>query len=167
MKKLFIAIAVMAVTMTGFSSCSDDDDDLVTVDPAYTNALSAIYPGVADKAEWEVKGEYYVAEFRNDQRQDVDVWFAQGAKWAMTEIDLGRNPLSLPDAVSASYAANDRSIDWTIDDIEYYERPDIVFYVIEIEKAGQRDRDLYYSPDGSLIKDVESDGIDITPTTKI
>ena len=33
------------------------------------------------------------------------------------------------------------------------ERPDRTFYLIEVEKAGQQDRNLFYAEDGTLLKD--------------
>jgi hypothetical protein len=41
-----------------------------------------------------------------------------------------------------------------VDDIDKYERPAGVFYLIEIEKNGQKDRNLFYDENGNLLKDV-------------
>ena len=51
------------------------------------------------------------------------------------------------------------------DDIDKYECPDKTFYLIEVKKAGQRDRKLFYSQDGLLLKDVEDkENDDVLPT---
>ncbi len=41
---------------------------------------------------------------------------------------------------------------WEVDDIDMYERPDLTFYLIEVEADGQRDCELYFSADGTLLK---------------
>jgi hypothetical protein len=40
-----------------------------------------------------------------------------------------------------------------VDDIDKYERPKDVFYLIEVETKGEKDRDLFYASDGTLLKD--------------
>jgi hypothetical protein len=49
---------------------------------------------------------------------------------------------------------------WIVDDLDKYERPDMTFYLIEIEFSGKKDRNLYYAVDGTLLKDEEDKGRD-------
>ena len=41
------------------------------------------------------------------------------------------------------------------------------WFTNDVEKVGQRDMDLYYSPDGVLIKAVPDSDVEITPDTVI
>lgn len=172
MKKKFFYLLIAAVTAMGFaSSCSDDDDDDISsnnVPEAVTNALKQKYPE-AKNVEWSQKGEYYVAEFDETTRfTDVDAWFTAAGEWAMTEKDYGKDLFLIPAAVNAGFNKTDYRT-WTVDDIDYYEFPAETrdFYVIEVETAGQPDTDLYFRPDGTLVKAVANDTSVITPATVI
>jgi hypothetical protein len=55
---------------------------------------------------------------------------------------------------------------WGVDDIDKYEREDLTFYLVEVEKKGQKDMDLYYTEDGTVLKEVEDrPNDDVLPTT--
>ena len=83
----------------------------------------------------------------------------------MTELDFGTNLGLLPDAVQNAFR-NGQYANWRVDDIDKYERLDRTFYLIEIETNGQRDRDLFFAEDGSLLKDeVDKENNDVTPST--
>ena len=84
----------------------------------------------------------------------------------MTETDYGKDLFYLPSVVEKSFSEGEYGT-WIVDDIDFYERTDKDFYLIEVEKAGQRDMDLYYSPDGVLIKAVPDSDVEITPDTVI
>lgn len=170
MKSKFLWVMMALVSMTAFTSCHDDDDDsgkTASVPKAYTEALTAKYPA-ATNVVWEKKDAYMVAEFKqNNDMEDLDVWFDATATWAMTDTDYGKNVFFLPAAVNAAWAQGQYG-NWTVDEIDFYQRPDIEFYVLEVEKTGQPDTDLYYLPDGTQIKAVASDATsDITPTTVV
>ena len=48
--------------------------------------------------------------------------------------------------------------------IDLYERPKDAFYLIEVETQGQPDRDLYFAPDGTLLKDeADRENHEVTP----
>lgn len=163
--KLFLMmLALCGVFM--LSSCSDDDDDndvaASKVPQAYVEALAAKFPEAAN-VEWENKGAYLVADFTKDFR-DYEVWFDSSAKWSMTNIDCGKDLFFIPGEVSKAFAESEYGT-WTVDDIESYERANDSFYVIEVEKVGNSDTDIYYRPDGELIKAVVSDNAEITPVT--
>lgn len=146
-KWLFVVCSVVM-----FSACDDDDDyPSSKVPDSVQAALEAKYPAVKG-VEWEKKAGYYVAEFR-DNGVDTEVWFDNNAVWCMTETDLRTDLNALPGLVNNAFQ-NGQYADWTVDDIDKYVRPDLTFYLIEIEKAGQKDRDLFYAEDGTLLKDV-------------
>ena len=72
--------------------------------------------------------------------------------WQYTEIDIPYS--ALPKAVRAAFEASEYA-KWKIEDIDKVERNGTeVFYVIEVEK-GDQEVDLYYMPNGKLIKTVK------------
>lgn len=160
-------VAMMTMTATAFASCRDDDDNSIDSENAIKlrKALDAIYPGASQRADWEKDRGYFVADFNNEFRQEVEVWFADDAKWVMTRTDLERID-QLPDAVQAAFNAGGYG-DYRVDDVDYYERFDGSFYVIEVEKAGRPDTELFYSADGAFIKANTGRSIKIYPHTKL
>lgn len=161
-----LVLALSSVTATAFASCSDDDDNIATDKiEALDKALDAIYPGASANARWETEKGYYVAEFNNNERQDVEVWFDRSPKWVMTETDLDRID-QLPEAVQAAFNAGGYA-GYLVDDIDFYERFDGNFYVIEVEKQGQPDTELFYKDNGEFIKANTGGSIKIYPDTVI
>lgn len=146
-KFLFLFCSVVML-----SAC-DHDDDLPSskVPETVKSAFEAKFPAVV-KAEWEKKSGYYVAEFR-DNGLDMEAWYDSDAIWCMTETDLRTDLNELPGLVKNAFETSEY-MDWRVDDIDKYERPSGVFYLIEVEKSGQQDRDLFYDEDGTLLKDV-------------
>ena len=65
----------------------------------------------------------------------------------------------LPGLVQNAFQTSEYA-DWRVDDIDKFERPAGVFYLIEVEKSGQQDRDLFYDEDGTLLKNVVDTGKD-------
>ena len=142
------------------TSCSDDDDDDgARVPEAVQVAFDSKYGNVG-RVEWDrEQGGYLVAEFRKDNREH-DAWFTEGGEWVMTEVDYVRDLTALPQAVQAGYAATVYAQDgWTVDDIDEIQRPSYeTFYVIEVEKAGQPDHDLYFDLNGTLFRELQGEG---------
>ncbi len=153
MKNFFYAIITGVMLTMSLAACSNDDNDSNRVEPTaeLETALREKFP-TARNVEWEHIGPYYIAEF-DDNNHEIEAWFDSSARWLMSEIDMGRSLLSVPTAVATAFAGGEYST-WQIDEIYYYQRLDRDFYVIEIKNPGQADRELYYNPDGSLIKDV-------------
>lgn len=56
---------------------------------------------------------------------------------------------------------------WTIDDIDYYERASDSFYVFDVEQRGEHDMDVYFDADGNFIKAERESNSDILPSTVI
>lgn len=164
MKKSLLFMSAVAVALPLFYSCDDDNDndDVKDVPKEYTEAFQSKFPGVK-VSEWERKIGYMVADFRRDGHE-MEAWFGNGASWAMTVTDYDRNVSALPLAVTESFASSDYSM-WTVDDVDFYERVADSFYVIEVEKRGERDTDLYYAVDGRLIKTSTDTDMEILPTT--
>lgn len=170
MKKKFFYLLIAAVTTMGFaSSCSDDDDDdNLTATEIASIDLQKRYPDVKN-VEWSKKANYIIAEFTYlPKYPEVDAWYTTTGQWAMSENDCGKDLFLIPAAVNEGFNKTEYRT-WTVDDIDFYEYPDNTrdFYVIEVEQAGQSDTDLYFKPDGTLIKTVPNDNSEITPDTVI
>ena len=130
------------------AGCNDDAD--TTPNEAVVQAFQAKYPS-ASQIEWETRSSYLKADF-TDNQQSHSAWFDQNGQWYMTETELNRLDL-LPQEVQTAFA-NSEYADWMTDDIDRLERNDTeTVYIIEV-KNGNQEYDLYYSPDGVLIKAV-------------
>lgn len=150
---------VCALGVFSMTSCSDDDDSNVNVPENVTRAFNDKYAGVS-RVEWDrERGGYLVAEFNKDGKE-YDAWFTETGEWVMTEVDHGRRMENLPEAVQAGYEATTYSAEnWTIDDIDEIQRPAYeTFYIIEVEKKGQPDYDLYFDANGTLFREVQGEG---------
>ncbi len=163
--KLKLHLLLLALcSMVILQSC-DDDDDIISITEATQNAFKAKFPTVNNE-RWENKRGYYVAEWR-ENGLEKDAWFSTSSEWLMTETDYGRNLSLLPSAVKTALEGSTYQT-WSIDDIDFYERPDKDFYRIEVEKKGEREMNLFYATDGTLIKAVEDkENDDILPNTAI
>lgn len=157
---LFLVLFGVAV----LTSCSDDDDDIRVSDVPVEvqNNFQSKFPGV-NTVEWERKKNYYVADFWQSG-MEVEAWFDDTAVWKMTEYDLGIQVSNLPLAIQNAFMSGQYAM-WQVDDIDKYERTDRTFYLIEVETNGQKDRDLYYGEDGTLLKDEVDTNTEITPST--
>lgn len=132
-------------------------------------ALETKYPG-ASNVRWLTKGDYVVAVFSmpatravSDTENDLAAWFDNGGVWYMTETDIPFT--SLPQTVQEAFNAGEyAAAPWKVDDVDKLERDGVeMIYVIEVEKKenGQETEvDLYYTPDGVLVKKVIDSGND-------
>ncbi|MBQ8867419.1 MAG: PepSY-like domain-containing protein [Bacteroidaceae bacterium] len=166
MKKFFVYssyyLSVALVSLVLMSSCEKDDDIRWSdVPQAVVSAFEAKFPD-AGRTEWEKKRGYYVVELWY-QQVETQAWFEKDGTWRMTETDLGRTVANLPEAVQQALA-DSKYASWGVDDLDKYERPTDTFYLVEVETNGQRDRDLFFSPDGTLLSDeMDRDGNEVTP----
>lgn len=139
-------IAICAIT---FVSCSDDDG---VPDNIIVSAFNEKYPE-AKKVSWETKQSYKVADFIFESKER-EAWFDVQGNWLLTETDLRFDelPLAVQESfVSGAYTA------WQVDDVDMIERYNTeIIYVVEVEK-GDQEIDLYYTEDGTLIKEVTED----------
>lgn len=155
--KLLGCCCAMLGTMF-FTSCDNDDDLRVSDIPsAVVDSFVSKFPDVG-RTEWEKKGGYVVAEFWQSGLE-VQAWYGADGQWLMTEYDLGIDLSALPQAVQDALQ-NGQYGTWYVDDIDRFERPADEFYLIDVEKKGQEDRNLYFAPDGRLLKDEADRGDD-------
>ncbi len=160
-KNLYIiALALLSIV---FATGCEKEYDIRRIDTSFSNALTAQYPN-ALWVEWERNYDWYVAEFYDNGTQ-LKVWFDKQAQWCMTETDLGRDLKSLPAAVQSTFE-NSNYATWMIDGLDKYERTDGTYYLIEIDLEGKKDRELYFSESGTLLKDSTEKG-EFRPNTKL
>lgn len=152
-KTLILLAAIMTMSFIG---CSDDDDSNWDIVPEEVRAaFTEKYPA-AKSVEWENKGGYKVADFINNN-QETSAWFDVSGIWYMTETDIPYS--SLPEAVKDAFQASDYH-SWKIDDVDMLERKGVeTVYIIEVEQQN-KELDLYYSPQGILIKAIEDNDND-------
>lgn len=161
MKTGFNLWTIALFTLFIGASCSDDDHP-ANISDAVKDTFMNDYPH-AGRVEWSVKAGYYVADFYEDG-VEKDVWYTKNAQWCMTETDLGRSLNLLPADVQNAFQ-NSGYDSWNVDNIDKYECPDKTFYLLEIETKGKRDRKLFYSDGGKLLRDVEDkENDDVLPT---
>lgn len=148
--KLFLTGLLSLCILTGFTSCSDDDDDIKPTE-ILTKALEEKYPE-ATKVKWQDKKGFKVADFTHDGFEK-EAWYDDAGVWFMTKTEL-ESLLNTPEAVQKAHKAG-KYADWKIDDVEKLERanPKATYYIIEVEK-GEEEFDLYYLEDGTLHKEV-------------
>lgn len=176
MKTTHLALCALALAAsTSLAACGNSDHDHDTdlkpsaVPNPVTTAFIAQYP-TASHVEWEKQGRYYKADFRTKGGLvEADAWYTSAGQWAMTQFDYGQNTLYLPNAVSEAFVKSQYST-WKLDDIDEYQYPDTTrnLFIIEVEKPGSPDTDLYYRlADGTaqLIRTVTHSDLTPTPDT--
>ena len=163
MKTKFYGLFLALFGAVVLTSCDKEDDIRISdVPSAVMNSFDANFPN-ASRAEWEKKSGCIVADFWQDG-MDMSAWYNPNGEWLMTESDLGVNLSVLPQAVQDAFKSSQYA-NWHVDDIDKYERPNDVFYLIEIETKGESDRDLFFAPNGSLLKDdVDKENNEVTPS---
>lgn len=172
LKNLILALACCAFV---FTACSDDDDNQkVTpsdVPEAVLKAFENKYGDVKD-VKWEKKNDYNVARFQSGAITKAGDSYATSAWYdndgSERQVDQDIPFANLPEAVKVAFDAYQKKMyaDWKTDDeVDVVKRLDMsLVYIIEIEK-GKEERELSYTADGILLKDVldNDDDEDILP----
>lgn len=160
LKNLILAFACCALV---FTACSDDDDNKVIpsdVPEAVLKAFENKYGDIKD-VKWEKKNNYNVARFQTGaitkagNSYTTSAWYDDNGSEKQVNQDI---PFAnLPEAVKTAFDAYQKKMyaDWKADDdVDVVSRLDMgLIYIIEIEK-GKEERELSFSPDGTLLKDV-------------
>lgn len=140
-----------------FAGCSKDNENIPGgIEPPnlIIDSFKVKYPG-AQGTEWQVAGDYYVADFRLDSTE-VAAWFVPTTgQWVMDKADLRITliPDEIVNALQEGVYAG-----WTIEEAYVINRAGFgTIYKVEVEK-GVQDIDLYVSQYGNLIKVVEDTG---------
>ena len=111
--------------------------------------------------KWEKKNNYNVARFQTGaitkagNSYTTSAWYDDNGSEKQVNQDI---PFAnLPEAVKTAFDAYQKKMyaDWKADDdVDVVSRLDMgLIYIIEIEK-GKEERELSFSPDGVLLKDV-------------
>lgn len=79
---------------------------------------------------------------------EKDVYFDNEGNWVYTSWDI--SPASLPDKVNAALAA--AYPQFYVDDADYIERPEIVYYEIELQD-GNFEKVVFVSPEGEILNE--------------
>lgn len=164
--KTFLPLLLGFGLTVGFVSCSDDDDDVnpSKVPQEVKASFESMFPN-AKTVEWDRKAPWYVADFR-ENTFDKDAWYTAKGEWAMTETEYGTVTTFLPVEVQNAFQQSDYAT-WVVEDIDVYERVADTICVIEVDSPGQSDVALFYDAAGSLLKIIQGDYPDITPSTVI
>ena len=161
--KSLLCAATLALTVTGCEKADNHRSD-TEVSPQVLKTFAEQFPG-AENVMWSVKGNYAVANFywtgsrAAIGQTNCSAWFdnSDGA-WSMTETEVRFT--SLPQAVKEAFEASEYAT-WQIDnevDVLYRNgevEPEV--YVLEVKLDG-REMDLYYTPDGVLVKSLADAG---------
>lgn len=148
MNKILSIVVLVAISTFAFS-CSND---YYVPNADVKGTFKSMYPKAAF-VDWEQELGYAKADFRLDGKEK-DAWFETSGTWLMTETDLRAK--DIPAAINAAIKKTDYAA-WKIDDVDFLEYADSSqVYVIDVEK-GESDVELYFSPDGTLLKTVTDD----------
>lgn len=165
--KIKYLIGALAISVCStMAACSDDDNDINPgkVPVAVREAFTDMFPG-AKFVEWSKEAPYYVADFTYNAF-DTDAWFGPDGDWEMTETDYNANIYNLPAAMQDTFLASEYA-NWTVDDVDLYERPEDTFCAIDIEAPGQEDLTVYIDSFGNVLNVTPDYDFDITPDTSI
>lgn len=153
MRTRMTILVFLACVGTVFSACSDDDDNNA-VPGVVENAFNAKYPG-ASAVEWDKHGDYSEVDFVY-QNVETEAWYYKDGTWLLTTSDVLYT--SLPETVTTALASGLYS-SWTPDNTaEIFEQANTdIRYIVEVSKAGNTDRELYFQADGEMHKEVIAD----------
>lgn len=166
MKKNKILLSVFVAGMLTLGSCSNETSaDYTEIPQTVIETFNRLYPGASDVL-WSTHGNYAVASFYYPETRNTpsgrnnNAWFAMhDGSWGMTETEI---PFSaLPQTVKEAFM-NSPYATWKTDEtVDVLKRNQTeTLYVIEVEQQdaeGGREMDLYYTEDGTLVKEIADD----------
>jgi uncharacterized membrane protein YkoI len=106
--------------------------------------------GAVLNIEWEKKKQYYEAEFDRDSIEYTACIDATG-KLLMYKADIALT--TLPAAIATTIGVDHAG--YTIDDTEKLEKDGLVYYQVELEAKGKKDRKLVFTADGKTTQQVQ------------
>lgn len=157
MKRFLILFAAAALAMAAASCQKHETAATGRIPETILKSFSEMYPEASD-VKWATKGQYAVANFTLPQtaQGSNNAWYGKSdGNWDMTERDIPYG--ALPEAVRNAFESSEYG-QWRVDDVDMIERHGTeTIYVIEAEgllDGRPTEIDLYYSPDGILVKQV-------------
>ena len=172
-KHLFLAATC---GLLSFTACDDDDfedifDDVINKDVP-ENVLKSFKEAYGDikDVHWNKKDIYFVARFNGSNitkanTYTTSAWYTNDGKHCQVDQDIHFDQLPETVKIGFDLYMNKFYPDWKVDDCEVVSRYGMgLIYVIEIEK-GKLERELSFSENGDLLKDVldDDDDDDIFP----
>ncbi|MEO5947530.1 MAG: PepSY-like domain-containing protein [Chitinophagaceae bacterium] len=113
------------------------------------NTLQAKF-STAKEVEWKKKGSLYQAEFDIDTIEYEAQIDTSGKFLALTkEIKTNELPVAISSAISRELP------DYSIDEVTTLETGGIVYYQVELEKKGAKDKKLVYGREGKIITTIK------------
>lgn len=144
--KRFFSILLAASALFIFS---DVKAQIRKIPATVTEALKKQYPKATD-IEWNDKLTGYSATFQSDD-QKMTAFYKNDASWERTEIEITYE--ALPKEVQDGRNKSKYS-DWENGDVYKIELPgNKVQYRVQVEKSDVQKRNLYFTPEGRLLKD--------------
>ena len=143
MKKIIIALAILAASMTALSCDRYEDGRPPKV---VREHFADMFPKAKD-VEWEVEKGYWKVSFETGtgvSRVDSEAWYNETGEWVRTETD--RFLSSLPEEIKAIISSSEYA-SAMIDDVKYVQTPSEEYYQFELTVAG-----------ASIYLDVYNDG---------
>jgi uncharacterized membrane protein YkoI len=141
MKTVSLFIAAIGFA---FMSCGQDIPES-KIPSVVLNAVKAKYPGASD-IDWEKKKDFYEAEFDMDSTEHEFHIDANGKIIEhKREISLSELPAAVQNVLKSGYPGHG------IGEVDMIEKQGQVFYELELEAKGQKDKKVTFSSDGKLI----------------
>ncbi|MBB1285816.1 PepSY-like domain-containing protein [Flavisolibacter sp. BT320] len=140
MKEKFVGFLVVAGLLT---ACSNQQISSSKVPSVVLNAISEQYPA-KDDVEWKKLGNLYEAEIDLNDSVDVTVQVTEAGQVMLQKQDIATAelPASVLSSIQAQYA------DYTIDEVEKVTKGSTVYYQLELEASGKKDKKLVLLADG-------------------
>ncbi|NTS39278.1 PepSY-like domain-containing protein [Flavisolibacter sp. BT320] len=140
MKEKMIGLFVVAGLLT---ACSSREIASSKVPSVVLNAVSEKYPS-QEKVDWKKVGKAYEAEIDLNDSVEVEIQVSENGQVIMQKQDIDTSELPAP--VQATIKA--QYPDFTIDDVERVTKGSVVYYQLELEATGKKDKKLVFSADG-------------------
>lgn len=140
MKEKIVGFLVVAGMVT---ACSNQEIASSKVPSVVLNAVSEQYPA-KDNVEWKKLGTLYEADIDLNDSMDVTVQVNEAGQVMMQKQDIttAELPAVILSAVQAQYA------DYTVDEVEKVTKGSTVYYQMELEASGKKDKKIVFSADG-------------------
>lgn len=138
MKSAILLATVVAISLV---SCGQEIP-ASKVPSVVQNTIQSKFANAVD-IEWEKKNNFYEAEFdvdKIDHKAHID---ASGKLLSYkTDININELPAAVTGAVNTGHAG------FNIDDAEKLEKDGTIYYQVELDAKGQKDKKLVYTADG-------------------
>jgi uncharacterized membrane protein YkoI len=144
MKNIFLGLLA---TSTALYSCGQDLP-ASKVPSVVQNAVQAGFSAAAD-IEWEKKSNAYEAEFKLDSIEH-SVLIDNTGKILSHKSDITEQ--DIPGPVMASIG---RETGYKVDDAEKLEKDGIVYFQVELEARGKKDKKVVYTADGTIAANIK------------